>query len=101
MARGGRSIDSVTMVSATASLAATSWAVWYSVSPCSVSCSPRAWRRNSPPTGSHHYHFILSALDVAAIGAAKGATKADVEKAMAGHVLATAELVGTYQKTPK
>jgi Raf kinase inhibitor-like YbhB/YbcL family protein len=54
-----------------------------------------------PPTGSHHYHFILSALDVATIGAAKGATKADVEKAMAGHVLATAELVGTYQRTPK
>jgi hypothetical protein len=54
-----------------------------------------------PPTGSHHYHFILSALDVESIGAAAGATKADVEKAMAGHVLGTAELVGMYQRTPK
>jgi hypothetical protein len=54
-----------------------------------------------PPTGAHHYHFMLSALDVESIGAAAGATKADVEKAMAGHVLATAELIGLYQRTPK
>ncbi|MBI3491434.1 MAG: YbhB/YbcL family Raf kinase inhibitor-like protein [Acidobacteria bacterium] len=51
-----------------------------------------------PPSGVHHYHFMLSALDVASIGAPAGATKADVEKAMAGHVLGTAELVGTYQR---
>jgi len=30
-----------------------------------------------------------------------GATKADVEKAMQGHVLGTADLVGLYQRQPK
>ena len=54
-----------------------------------------------PPTGAHHYHFKLSALDVETIGVAQGATRADVEKAMAGHVLATTETVGLYQKQPK
>ena len=54
-----------------------------------------------PPSGVHHYHFMLSALDVETIGAAKGATKADVDKAMAGHVLGTADLMGLYQRTPK
>ena len=54
-----------------------------------------------PPTGAHHYRFKLSALDVESIGVAQGASRADVEKAMAGHVLATAETVGLYQKQPK
>ena len=54
-----------------------------------------------PPTGVHHYHFKLSALDVATLGVAQGASRADVEKAMAGHVLATTETVGLYQKQPK
>jgi Raf kinase inhibitor-like YbhB/YbcL family protein len=54
-----------------------------------------------PPTGVHHYHFMLSALDVPTIGLAAGATKADVDKAVAGHVIGTTELVGTYQRTPK
>jgi len=54
-----------------------------------------------PPTGSHHYHFMLSALDVPTLGLAAGASKADVEKAMEGHVVGKTELVGTYQRTPK
>jgi Raf kinase inhibitor-like YbhB/YbcL family protein len=54
-----------------------------------------------PPSGVHHYHFMLSALDVASLGLQAGATKADVEKAMQGHVLGTAELVGLYQRQPK
>lgn len=54
-----------------------------------------------PPSGVHHYHFMLSALDVATLGLPAGATKADVEKAMEGHVLGKTELVGTYQKQPK
>ena len=54
-----------------------------------------------PPTGAHHYHFKLSALDVDSIGVAQGASRADVEKAMAGHVLATTETVGLYQKQAK
>jgi Raf kinase inhibitor-like YbhB/YbcL family protein len=55
----------------------------------------------SPPTGSHHYHFTLSALDVPTLGLQAGATKADVEKAMQGHVVGTAETVGVYQRQPK
>jgi Raf kinase inhibitor-like YbhB/YbcL family protein len=54
-----------------------------------------------PPSGSHHYHFMLSALDVPTLGLQAGATKADVEKAMQGHVVGTAELVGTYQRQAK
>jgi len=54
-----------------------------------------------PPSGSHHYHFMLSALDVPTLGLQASATKADVEKAMQGHVVGTAELVGTYQRKPK
>jgi Raf kinase inhibitor-like YbhB/YbcL family protein len=54
-----------------------------------------------PPTGSHHYHFTLSALDVPTLGLQAGATKADVEKAMQGHVIGTAETVGVYQRQPK
>jgi Raf kinase inhibitor-like YbhB/YbcL family protein len=54
-----------------------------------------------PPTGSHHYHFMLSALDVPTLGLQAGATKADVEKAMQGHVIGTADLVGLYQRQPK
>ena len=54
-----------------------------------------------PPSGVHHYHFTLSALDVATLGLQPGATKADVEKAMQGHVLGTADLVGLYQRQPK
>lgn len=54
-----------------------------------------------PPSGVHHYHFMLSALDTASLGLQAGATKADVEKAMQGHVLGTAELVGLYQRQPR
>jgi len=54
-----------------------------------------------PPSGSHHYHFMLSALDVPSLGLAAGATKAEVEKAMQGHVVGTAETIGVYQRQPK
>jgi hypothetical protein len=54
-----------------------------------------------PPSGVHHYHFMLSALDVPTLGLQPGATKADVEKAMQGHVIGSTELVGLYQRQPK
>jgi Raf kinase inhibitor-like YbhB/YbcL family protein len=54
-----------------------------------------------PPSGAHHYHFMLSALDVPSLGLQAGATKADVEKAMQGHVIGTGETVGVYQRQPK
>ena len=50
-----------------------------------------------PPVGRHRYFHKLYALDVELpdLGPAR---KAEVEKAMEGHVLAKAELIGTYQK---
>jgi len=50
-----------------------------------------------PPVGRHRYFHKLYALDVELpdLGAAP---KGEVEKAMEGHVLAKAELIGTYQK---
>ena len=50
-----------------------------------------------PPVGRHRYFHKLYALDVELpdLGPAR---KADVEKAMEGHVLAKTELIGTYQK---
>jgi Raf kinase inhibitor-like YbhB/YbcL family protein len=54
-----------------------------------------------PPSGAHHYHFVLSALDVPSLDLQAGTTKADVEKAMQGHVIGTGETVGVYQRQPK
>ncbi len=50
-----------------------------------------------PPIGRHRYFFKLYALDTMLKGLKKP-TKAEVEAAIEGHVLAQAELVGTYQK---
>jgi Raf kinase inhibitor-like YbhB/YbcL family protein len=51
-----------------------------------------------PPVGRHRYFHKLYALDTV-LGAMNRPTKAEVEAAMDGHVIAQAELVGTYQKT--
>ena len=49
-----------------------------------------------PPKGKpHHYFFKLYALDII-LGLKSGASKADVEKAMQGHILAQGQLMGTY-----
>ena len=48
-----------------------------------------------PPIGRHRYFFKLYALDRTLN--LENPTKADVEKAMQGHIVAKAELVGTYQ----
>jgi len=45
----------------------------------------------------HHYHFTLYALN-AKLNLPAGATRAQVEAAMKGHVLASGELVGIYQQ---
>jgi Raf kinase inhibitor-like YbhB/YbcL family protein len=49
-----------------------------------------------PPVGRHRYFHKLYALDTTL--ALKNPTKPALEAAMKGHVLASAELVGTYQK---
>jgi hypothetical protein len=58
------------------------------------------WNGPCPPIGRHRYFFKLFALD-ATLPRLERPTKADLEKAMAGHVIARAELVGTYQKKPR
>ena len=50
-----------------------------------------------PPIGRHRYFHKLYALDTK-LGGLSNPTKADVEAAMQGHVLAQAQIVGTYQK---
>jgi hypothetical protein len=55
------------------------------------------WGGPCPPIGRHRYFFKLYALD-ALLPALKTGRKAEVEQAMSGHVIARAELMGTYQK---
>ena len=52
-----------------------------------------------PPIGRHRYFFKLYALDTTLN--LKNATKADLERAMKGHILDSGELMGTYQKAKK
>ena len=48
----------------------------------------------------HHYHFRLYALDVEHLKLADGFTVSELRAAMDGHVLAEAELMGTYTLNP-
>jgi Raf kinase inhibitor-like YbhB/YbcL family protein len=50
-----------------------------------------------PPVGRHRYFFKLFALD-RVLADLDSPTKASLQRAMQGHVLAEAELVGTYKK---
>jgi Raf kinase inhibitor-like YbhB/YbcL family protein len=55
------------------------------------------WGGPCPPTGRHRYFFKLYALDKP-LGAIAGGTKADLEHAMAKHIVGQAQLIGTYEK---
>jgi len=55
------------------------------------------WGGPCPPIGRHRYFFRLYALDIV-LPEMQSPSKATLEQAMAGHVLAQGELVGTYQK---
>jgi len=57
------------------------------------------YRGPCPPVGRHRYFFKLYALDT--VLALAQPTKAELEAAMTDHVLAKAELIGTYQKQAK
>jgi Raf kinase inhibitor-like YbhB/YbcL family protein len=46
-----------------------------------------------PPGGTHRYIFTLYALDTT-LSASEGATRSEVEKAMADHILGQAQLTG-------
>jgi len=60
------------------------------------------WKRTGyggpcPPTGRHRYFFKLYALSKT-LGDLKAPTKAVLQKAMEGSILAKAEVIGTYEK---
>jgi Raf kinase inhibitor-like YbhB/YbcL family protein len=57
------------------------------------------YRGPAPPRGHgvHHYHFRLYALDTP-LQAARGLDKGGLIQAMQGHILAQAELIGTYER---
>ena len=50
-----------------------------------------------PPSGTHRYFFKIYALDDE-LQLKAGATKADLEKAMQGHIVAQGQLMGTYSR---
>ena len=61
-----------------------------------------SWRRNSyggpcPPSGTHRYFFRLYALD-SQLKLAPATTKAGLEHAMQGHIIAQGELMGTFRR---
>ncbi|HSP16395.1 MAG TPA: YbhB/YbcL family Raf kinase inhibitor-like protein [Thermoanaerobaculia bacterium] len=61
-----------------------------------------SWRRKTwggpcPPDREHRYFFRLYALD-STLDLAPGSTKAQLEKAMRGHILAEAQLMGRYNR---
>jgi hypothetical protein len=55
-----------------------------------------SWSGPCPPIGRHRYMFKLYALD--RVLELPHPSKAQLERAMSGHILAEATLVGTYQK---
>jgi Raf kinase inhibitor-like YbhB/YbcL family protein len=50
-----------------------------------------------PPSGTHRYYFKLYALDKT-LDLGPGAAKAEVERAMQGHILAQGQLMGRYKR---
>jgi Raf kinase inhibitor-like YbhB/YbcL family protein len=50
-----------------------------------------------PPSGTHRYYFRLYALNLV-LDLPGTTTKAQLEKAMKGHILAQAELMGKYRR---
>lgn len=50
-----------------------------------------------PPSGTHRYFFKLYALDIM-LNLPEGPAKKELEKAMQGHIVAQAQLIGTYRR---
>jgi hypothetical protein len=64
------------------------------------------WKRTGyggpcPPIGRHRYFHKLYAVDTVLAGLPGKPRKSDIEAAMAGHIIAKVELIGTYQKSGK
>jgi Raf kinase inhibitor-like YbhB/YbcL family protein len=52
-----------------------------------------------PPSGTHRYYFKLFALDTK-LDLKTGITKKELMKAMEGHILEEAQLMGRYKRRP-
>lgn len=70
--------------------------------PAGTKVGVNSWRRNDyggpcPPDRIHRYFFRLYALDTL-LNLKEGSTKAQIQQAMNGHILATAELMGKYDR---
>jgi Raf kinase inhibitor-like YbhB/YbcL family protein len=50
-----------------------------------------------PPSGEHRYFFKLYAVDTT-LNLAPSSSKSDLEKAIKGHTLATAQMMGRYKR---
>ena len=61
------------------------------------SSSKNGYTGPCPPDREHRYFFKLYALDLM-LDSPLGSDKQTVEKAMAGHIISQAELMGTYVK---
>ncbi len=71
--------------------------------PAGTRAGTNSWKRTAyggpcPPIGRHRYFHLLYALDVV-LPDLYAPGKARLETAMRGHVLAEAQLIGTYQRT--
>lgn len=55
------------------------------------------WDGPCPPSGSHHYHFKIYALDTM-LEIPATFKKAEVEEAMKNHIIDQSETVGIYQR---
>jgi len=60
----------------------------------------RGYSGPCPPRGhgQHHYHFTLFAVNVTKLDVLSAADCREVEAAARSHAIATAELVGTYER---
>lgn len=91
------------------------WAHWvvYDIPPCghidenSVpgkqgvnDAGGRDYHGPCPPSGTHRYYFKIYALNKL-LGLNEGISKGDLEKAMQGSILSSAELIGLYNRGQK
>lgn len=70
--------------------------------PAGAKGGKNSWKRNDyggpcPPDRRHNYHFKLYALDTL-LSLETGASKAEIESAMKGHILAETVLIASYDR---
>lgn len=65
-------------------------------------CGKNSWGHNNyggpcPPSGTHHYHFMLYALN-STLDISGNSNREQLADAMEQHIIAVAQLVGVYSK---